>query len=54
MQNRLILTNLSTLRQDEPQPGDYYGVVYKGSFLAPLIGIVLVVAAIIVIRKRRR
>ncbi|WP_461088056.1 hypothetical protein [Spirosoma gilvum] len=41
--------------QPEPKPGDYYGVVYKGGFLIPLLLLILIGVGIwLVIRWRRR
>ncbi len=35
---------MSTGKQDKgPQPGDYYGVVYKGGLILPLLTIALAV-----------
>lgn len=47
---------LNILNQDtEPQTGDYYGTVYKGSLIIPLliIGAILAVVLWWFFRKRR-
>ncbi|WP_155297280.1 hypothetical protein [Spirosoma aerolatum] len=40
--------------QPEPQPGDYYGVVYKGSLLKPLFLLILLGVGIWLLIRRRR
>ncbi|WP_461129132.1 hypothetical protein [Spirosoma aerophilum] len=30
--------------QNQPLPGDYYGIVYKGSLVIPLLVIIMVIA----------
>lgn len=42
---------MNTSKQAEPAPGDYYGVVYKGGFIVPILGIILVVALWWFLRK---
>lgn len=39
---------------NEPLPGDYYGTVYKGGFLLPVFGFVLVVVGIWWFTRKRR
>ncbi|WP_157634567.1 hypothetical protein [Spirosoma panaciterrae] len=40
--------------QPEPQPGDYYGVIYKGSLLWPLILLIALGVGIWLLIRRRR
>lgn len=44
---------MTIINQVEPLPGDYYGVLYKGSLILPLVGIVLVIGIWWYVRKRR-
>jgi LPXTG-motif cell wall-anchored protein len=39
---------------EEPLPGDYYGVIYKGSLLIPLAGLVLTGIAVWYLLKKRK
>ncbi len=41
------------IQQTGPAPGDYYGVVYKGGFLVPILVIVLAIALWWFLRRRR-
>ena len=44
----------TTSTTNDPQPGDYYGVIYKGSYLLPLLGIIALVGFLwLLLRKRK-
>lgn len=40
-------------RVNEPIEGDYYGVIYKGSLILPIIGIVLAISIWWYLKKRK-
>lgn len=45
---------MNTSRQTQPIPGDYYGVVYKGSLILPVLVIIaLAIALWWFLRKRK-
>ena len=45
---------MNTTRQTQPAPGDYYGTVYKGSLILPiLVIVVLAIALWWFLRKRK-
>lgn len=52
--------NTYRIRQDTtgtsnaPQPGDYYGVIYKGSLILPLLGIIAFVVVLWLLLRRKR
>lgn len=43
------------IQHTDPQPGDYYGTIYKGSLIIPLLVIGAIVAVVLwwFFRKRR-
>ena len=46
---------MSTIQPDTTaQSSDYYGTVYKGPFLIPLLGIIIMAVAIVVLLKSKR
>ncbi|WP_461150028.1 hypothetical protein [Spirosoma pulveris] len=45
---------MNTIRQPQPLPGDYYGVVYKGSLVLPVLFIIVFAVALWWFLKKRR
>ena len=39
--------------QGQPLPGDYYGLIYKGPLITPILGIALVVGLWWLLKRRR-
>lgn len=45
---------MRTIIQDKPASGDYYGTLYKGPFIVPLLGFVLIIGLWWWFSKKRR
>ena len=45
---------MKAITQNQPAPGDYYGLVYKGGFIVPILVVVLAVTLWWFLKKRRK